>query len=299
MLSVLTSTVAPVFGIVLVGVWLRNRDILDPGALSRIALYALSPALIFSSIARSTVPVSELALVAAGVVSLMICLYVIGMVVGAVLTTTDEGRAAYLLSTVFMNSGNYGLPIILFAFGEDGFAIGVLYFVTQSFLTNTAGAYVASRGTAKPREALSNVLRVPALYAAALALPFPLLGVTPPEWLLRPVALLGQAAIPLLLLILGSQLTLHLRREHFQVSAGALATRLLLSPLLAAGLAWTLGFRTETAAVFVVQSAMPTAVFTIVLSLEFGADTDLLAGIVAYATLLSVMTLSILIPLVS
>ncbi len=295
MLAVLAGTVAPVFAIALIGAWMRSRLVLDPPAISRLALYLLSPALIFSGISQTEASPRELGRVALGVVALVVVLYVLGLGVAAVTRMPASTRAGYLLSTVFMNSGNYGLPLVLFAFGEEGFAIGVMYFVTQSFLTNTVGAYVASRGVSSGRQAISKALRVPALYAALLALPFPLFGLELPETVLRPVELLGRAAIPLLLLLLGAQLRLQVRAAHGAVTATALVTRLVISPLLALGVARVLDFGPLSTAVFVLESGMPTAVLTLVLSMEFDADTELLAGVVAYSTILSVVTLSVLI----
>ena len=298
MLGVLAGTVAPVFAIALSGAWLARRGVLDPSPISRLALYVLGPALIFSSISRTSVPVGELARVAAGVVALMAALYALGLAVARLAGASDGARSGYLLATVFMNSGNFGLPVVLFAFGEEGFAVGALYFVTQSTLANTAGAYVASRGKRSPRDALAGALRVPTPYAALLALPFPLLGAQPPEALVRPLDLLGRAAVPLMLLLLGAQLRLRVRPHHAALAGGAILTRLVMSPLIAAALARALGFGPLTTAVFVVESAMPTAVITLLLSLEFEGDTELLAGVVAYSTLLSVVSLSVLIPLV-
>lgn len=295
MLAVLAGTVAPVFAIALVGWWMKTRAILEPAAISRLALYLLSPCLIFSGIAQTQVPVKELARVAVGVVGLMIALYVLGLLLGTVTRMPPTTRAGYLLSTAFMNSGNYGLPLVLFAFGEDGFAIGVLYFVTQSFLTNTVGAYVASRGVSSAREAAGKALRVPALYAALLALPFPLLDIQLPDAVVRPVELLGRAAIPLLLLLLGAQLRLRVHAAHGALTAAALLTRLIISPLIALGIARLLDFSALTTAVFVLESGMPTAVLTLVLSMEFDADTEFLAGVVAYSTILSVVSLSAII----
>ncbi len=297
MLPVLAGVVVPVFAVALAGAWLKKTLVLDPGPVSRLALYLLIPCLIFSNVSRTRVPVPELARVALGVALVMAVLYLLGLIVARITGASPQARAGYLLSTVFINSGNYGLPLLLFAFGEEGFAIGVLYFVTQSFLTNTAGAYVASRGKASAREALGKALRVPALYAALLALPFPLLGIQPPSVVLRPVELVGRAAIPMMLLLLGAQLRFRVHPSHLSLLAAAIITRLVISPLIAVAIALMLGFSELTRAVFIIESAMPTAVLTVVLSMEFDAETEFLAGVVAYSTLLSLVSLSLLIPL--
>lgn len=59
--------------------------------------------------------------------------------------------SAMILSGVFMNSGNYGVPIILFGFGELGFRYAVIMMVIQSFLMNTIGLYYAISGSGQAR----------------------------------------------------------------------------------------------------------------------------------------------------
>ena len=295
MLGVLTGVVAPVLSVALLGALLRTRGVLDPAPISRLTLYALTPSLVFSSISGSRLSPGQSARLVLAFVLLLAALYAFGRLAVRLTSPPDSTRASYLLSTLFMNSGNFGLPVVTYAYGERAYAVAALYFVAQSVSTNTLGAYVASRGSATPREALGNVLRVPALYAAALALPFALTRTPPPALLARPAELLGRAAIPMLLLVLGAQLRLRLPLGARTLSVAAICTRLALSPLIAAALALACGLERETAAVFVLQSGMPTAVLTVVLATEFEADTEFLTGVVAYSTLASVPTLSALI----
>lgn len=284
---------------VLLGAWLRRREVLDTGPVSRLTLYALTPALIFSGLAGSRLPAGQFARIAAGVIVLMGLLYAIGAVMCRMARVPERTRASYLLGVASMNAGNYGLPIVLFAFGEDGFALAVLFFTAQSLITNTVGVYVASRGRSRPREALRNALGIPVMYAAALALPFPLLGARPPEAVMEVTTLLGRAAIPLLLLVLGAQLAMRPALVCGSLAWSAIATRLLISPALGAAVAWGLGLEGESLAVFIVESGMPTAVLTLVLAVEFEADSEFLAGVIAVSTLLSLVTLPVLLALVT
>lgn len=294
MLTALLGIVAPVFALVALGAWLRRSGVLDPESISRLAFYVLIPALVFSSLADTRVPLADFGRIGLGVVLLAATTYALGAVVCRLAAAPDETRASYLLSTTFMNAGNFGLPVVLFAFGQDGFDVAVLYYVAQSFLANSLGAYVASRGATSARSALQNALRAPTLYAALLALPFLLLGAPPPQAALAPVQLVGRAAIPLMLFLLGAQLRPHATSIPARLLLLAVSTRLLISPAMAAILAGGVGLKGETAAVFTVESGMPTAVITVVLSMRFGANTGLLSGVIAYSTMGSLITVPIL-----
>jgi predicted permease len=73
--------------------------------------------------------------------------------------------------------------------------------------------------------------------------------------------------------------------------------RLLAAPLIALALALALGVSGLTRQVSIVQSAMPTAVFSGVLATEFGNDSDFVTAVILVSTLLSILTLSVLLSL--
>ena len=107
---------------------------------------------------------------------------------------------------MFSNGGNYGLPVVSFAFGPDALTYGTVFFLTGSVLTNTVGAFLAAAGQRSVRSALAGVLRIPALYGIAAAVITLNAGIEPPHALMRPVTMLSEAALPLMILVLGMQL---------------------------------------------------------------------------------------------
>ena len=76
---------------------------------------------------------------------------------------------AFLLVSVFSNCGNLGLPLSLFAFGQEGLDLALVYTMISLLLVNSVGVYVASRGRSGTREALLSVVRAPVVWAALLA----------------------------------------------------------------------------------------------------------------------------------
>ena len=70
---------------------------------------------------------------------------------------------------MFSNSGNYALPVVLFAFGHEALAFASVYFVTSAILIYTVGILVAASGRGSVRRRAAGLFRVPAVYAVAAA----------------------------------------------------------------------------------------------------------------------------------
>jgi predicted permease len=137
---------------------------------------------------------------------------------------------------MFSNGGNYGLPVVSFAFGDEALAYGTVFFLTGSVMTNTVGAFLAAAGRRSIRSAAKSVLKLPAIYAIAAAAITVWTGVQVPAAVLRPVTLLSDAALPLMILVLGMQLERAAVPERPGLVVAAVALSLLAAPLVALGL---------------------------------------------------------------
>src|SRR5438874_13479032 len=94
------------------------------------------------------------------------------------------------------NSGNYALPVVLFAFGRDALAFASVYFVTSAILIYTAGILVAASGHGSLRLAVTRLFKVPAVYAVTAAILVLTTHTAVPDAVMRPIGLLSDAAIP-------------------------------------------------------------------------------------------------------
>ena len=110
------------------------------------------------------------------------------------------------LAAVFMNSGFYGIPVCMLAFGDIGFVYATAYVVASATLQSTLGIFIASAGQRRVSEALLTVVRVPLIWAIVVARLAAHFDAMPPEPFMKMINLLGQSAIPLGLLLLGMQL---------------------------------------------------------------------------------------------
>jgi predicted permease len=202
---------------------------------------------------------------------------------------------AFLLVVMFSNSGNYGLPVALFAFGKEALARATVYFVASSVLTYTFGVFLAASGRRSLGQALRGVLYVPAVYAIAAAGTVLAFHVPLPAAVMRPIGLLSDAALPLMILVLGMQLERAVMPERPIVVATAALVSLLLTPLAAYGLATSLGLQGPAFQAAMIQSSMPAAVVTTILALQYEVAPNFVTSVVFVSTVLSPFTLTALI----
>ncbi len=307
--------VALVWGIGFLG---RRLLHLDPKPLSRAGLYLLTPAVIFVALMDSQITAAESGRIIAAVVLLAVGLFLLSSLLARLLGLAGEERSAFLLSSIFINAVNYGFPTVLLALGSAGLERAAVFAVGHAFLSNTAGAYIAARGRAGgAREALRQVLGIPMFYAVALATILRLVGfsfsgtvsIGGMEIALLPsvyqaIKFLAQAAIPVFMLVLGMQLGEQMSGTRQpstprSILAMSLAgvSRLVISPLLAWGLTVLLGLQGLAARTTILEAAMPGAVITVILAIEFNAKPRFVTTVVVWTTLASMVTLTLLLSL--
>ncbi len=295
-LSIFSNNVLPSFIVIGVGYLLERRIKVDKRTLSRLAIYVLTPCLVFSSIINSEVDPSQFGRMTAYVITFTLIMIALGYLAGRLLGWSPQEIKALMLSIAFTNSGNMGLSIILFTFGEDGFALGATYFVATNLTANTLAAFIAAHGRGSLGRTLLQVLKLPGIYAFALALLLRPLGELP-AIVMRPVSLIAQAQIPVMLMMLGVQLAqTRLGSRLKDVSVGVIL-RLIGGAAVAFVLAPFMGLTGLARQVAIAQSSTPAAVSSALMAIEFGADADYVASVIFFSTLLSSVTMSLLLAL--
>ena len=290
--SIFVSDLLPVFAIAAVGFVLARYLAVDARPVARMTFHALVPAMVFNVLVTSTVTGGAFAQMTAFYALVALSAGVMGWAATRALRLDRAAASAFLLVVVCSNSGNYGLPVTLLAFGREALAFASVYFVASSIFSYTGGVLLAASGQRSVGDALRGVLRVPAVYgavAAGLALAF---DVMPPDAVMRPLRLLSDAALPLMILVLGMQIERATWPERPGVVAAAVAISLVATPLAAFGLAHLVGLSGPALQAGVLQSSMPTAVITTMLALEFGGAINFVTSAVCAATLLSPFTLT-------
>jgi predicted permease len=198
----------------------------------------------------------------------------------------------YLAPLIFGKTGNIGLPLALFAFGDEGLGFAVVVFAIMAVWSFTYGVWIVAGGGS-----LLKVVREPLVAATLAGLLFLWQDWQTPAFLTNTLRLVGQLAIPLMLITLGVAVA--------RLTPGGMGRAVWLSALKAAvcvAIAWGAGtwFELDPVpfAVLVLQVATPVAVTSYLLAEKYGADSDSVAGLVVASTLLSVGYIPVLLAFV-
>ena len=302
-LSVFTTAILPIVAVGGVGYLLGSLRDVETGPLNTVVVYVLAPALVFHSLATTTLAGSTLVRITVAVVVFHLAAILVAEVAGRAVGASPTALAALILVTAFPNTGNYGIPVSNFAFGETGRATAVVALSVQAVLIYTLGVYVAGRGSAGGVAAgLRRVFSVPLVYAVVAALLARWLDVLPPAdaSAMSTLQLVGDSAIPVMLLVVGIQLARTDVGSTLSAVGGAVALKMVVAPVLGVGVALAVGFSDPVVArTFVLETAMPSAVTPIILVGEFAEGEvagvpvgEFVSTAIFATTLVSVVTLT-------
>lgn len=279
------QVVAPVFVLAGFGFgWVRLGFDYPVAFVTRLAMTLAVPALVFTALMKAQIEPAAMAdiALAAGAAYLALIALVCGLgwAIGL-------DRRTFWGPLIFGNTGNVGLPLALFAFGEVGLAYGVVVFAFTSIGQFSLGIWLVSRGGA-----MVQVWREPMVLATALGAVFWSQGWHTPQWLTNALELTGQMAIPLMLLTLGVAVA--------RLTPSGIGKAVLLS-LAKIGLGASVAIAAAALfdlphiplAVLVLQMITPVAVTSYLLAEKYEADAAQVAGLVVVSTLICVVSFPI------
>lgn len=296
---IFVEVVLPIFIIFAAGYILQKKFKMDDKPLSQTVFYLLLPALVFRILYQTDIQ-GDLKNIVIFQILLTISMVIIIKIIARLKKMSSQMESAMLLSGVFMNSGNYGAPFNYFAFGQAGFQLAITFWVFQSVLMNSLGVYFANSHNGGVRKSIEAVLKMPAVYAAALGVGIQLLGWQVPGFIFKPIDLLSNATLPLIMILLGMQLAkVKLTRRWSPLSLG-IVLRLIISPIVAWAIVhYLLPVEGLLAKVLILEAAMPAAVIATLLAVQYDSEPEVVSGIALMTTALSMITLTVLLYLVN
>lgn len=266
---------------------------LDLGTLTKLSIYFLIPALILNALAKTKLSFAD-----AGLLSLAYIIYI--LVLGAIAYFSTKGQTktvagAIIVSTIFGNTGNMGLPISQFAYGEAGLERAVVLLVVSLIIMFVVGPTALSGKADSLRKRFIDAIKLPPIWASLIGISINFFNIPIPQSIDRSINLLGSGAIPILLISLGIQMK---RTWTWKIDSSALATtglRLLIGPVVAYLVAKLLGLATLDIKILVLSATMPAAVTMFIVALEVKGAYETVAKSVVATTIASIFALSAII----
>jgi predicted permease len=285
LLVTVLQIVAPVFLLALIGfVWVKRGHEYRVAFVTQLAMSFSVPCLIFVALMKADIDRNVLTVTLMATCVAYLAVTLVFVVIVKVLRL--EVRT-YLAPLIFGNTGNLGLPLALFAFGDIGLSYAIVIFAVMAVYSFSFGVWLVSGGGS-----LAKVVKEPLVGATLLGALFLYNGWQTPVWLTNTLELAGQMAIPMMLITLGVALA-RLKAESFGRAFGLTMIKV----VICTGLAWGTGLYFElepvALAVLVMQIGTPVAVTSYLLAEKYGANAADVAGLVVVSTLLSVITIPI------
>ena len=272
--------VTPVFVLAAIGfTWVKLGFEYKIEFVTRLAMTLSLPCLIFSALVTTEIPPSDLSIVTLAAIAAHV---VIALIFWALVKVTRLDVQTYLAPLIFGNTGNLGLPLALFAFGDEGLGYAVVIFAVSIVFSFTFGIWLVSGGGS-----LRKVVQEPLVGATLLGAVFMWFDWSTPDIITNTLTLIGQMAIPLMLVTLGVAVA-SLRPQN--ISRSVILS--VLKAALCVAVGWSVGFYFDLSpvplAVLVVQISTPVAVTSYLLAQKYEADSSTVAGLVVVSTLLAV-----------
>lgn len=214
------------------------------------------------------------------------CAFVLPLLLG----TSREQLGAFRFTLSFTNVGFIGYPVVAALFGSDCVFYAAVMALPFNLLIYTMGPIMLSGGRGEFH--WKNLLS-PCMIASIATLVIALGHLEFPGMVVESLDFIGDMSIPLALMLLGSILAgLPLRKMLGTPRIWALsALRLLVMPALLFAALRLLGVEPLVRNIAVIQMAMPVATNGILLSMQYGADTDCMAQATFLTTVASILTI--------
>lgn len=293
----------PIFSIFIVGFIAQKVLKFDVANLSKMSLYVLSPFLAFKTFYTHTLT-SDYFIYIAYIFGLCFSLVFIVSMWSIAMRYSVKERCALILSSCFMNNGNYGTPVLQVFFGSLGFDLGVIMMVLQQFVMSTVGIYYAAKGSAhsdivSQKDVIKKVIRMPVAYGAFAGIIFQLCHIPLSKSIMTSIGMIGDSSIVIIMIILGMQLAkIKITQLDYPKLSFALTARMVISPIVAFAMVYFMPLSPMYKQILIVLAAMPSAANTTLMSVQFDTHPELVSSATLVSTLLSLITLPIVLSII-
>ena len=264
----------------LIGRWLKP----DFRPINRINMDAFVPALVFSSLSTMPLSSSELPLIYASLISVLIP----GLLMIPICKLGGWNFKAWAPLHMFRNSGNLAIPLFTYAFGQQALSSAVLLFVVSACLHISIGLAVLSKGGS-----FKQIFTAPVFIAATVAMCLNLSGTHVWEPLYEATKLLGQAAVPVMLLSLGAQMT-NMKMAGCKVGLISTAQSLFTGAIAFSCIYYFIPLPPMQLKMMVLFTMLPPAVMNYLFAERYKIEATNVASMVLFGNFLSIFTLPLL-----
>ncbi|ODC04987.1 transporter [Terasakiispira papahanaumokuakeensis] len=290
MLAELFAVMAPVMAGAGLGYgWIKTGQAYPVDFVTRLVFNIGTPALILSSLSRAELSPADFGSTMLGTLLVLALMTGVTFMLCPVLKKDWKVLLSPMLAP---NTGNMGLAVCLYAFGQAGFALAITIMVTLTLVQFSLGTWLSSHSGHPWRE----LFRAPALNAVLVSLLLMLFDISMPRWLGNALELISGFTVPLMLITLGVSLA-SIRAKNLSEGLVFCLVRIPLAALAAWGIGVLIGLPPMAQKVLILQMSMPVAVFNYLFAQRARREPEYVATLVFCSTMASFIYLPFLLAL--
>ncbi len=290
---ILLNISLPIIILIGLGFGLQKIFNLDVRTLVKLNIYLTVPAMVFVKLYTSDLSSAMVLQILPFYIILIVALFLISQLLSVFLSYDRRERKAMGNIFILNNTGNYGIPLIDLTFSGDPIAVSsnIIIIIMQNIISSTFCVYQASAGKSSTKQALLNVIKIPSIYAIALAVLFKSFNVTVPSTIAIPLDYITNMFVAFALVTLGAKLAEVKAFRNIKKVVLITAVKMLLAPVLAFGIVKLLGIEGVLAQALIIGISTPVAVNAAIIAKEFDNKPDFTAQIVFATTIFCTFTL--------
>jgi malate permease and related proteins len=292
-INIVLNIILPIFLVIGIGFVMDRKFKLDIRTLSRLNFYVFVPIFIFIKILGSNIQLSQVARICSFALLHAAVLCAVFVPVFS-LKPFRGNKSILLMGTLFYNAGNYGIPLMMLAFGSQAVGVISVIIMCQNLLCFTFGIFMIKSGRSGFREVLKGFLDIPVIYAIGAGFAMRALHLALISQLKVPLTQISDGLIGLALLTLGVQLARNAAGMDIKAVSWGVFSRLAVSPLAAVLLVPFFAFDRTTASVLILASGLPVAVSVYILANEYENGENLTSQLIFWSTVISAATIPLL-----
>lgn len=212
---------------------------------------------------------------------------------GKLLKVPEAQQPVFSFSMMFSNTAFLGIPICGILFGSEGAFYAVMYNFGLTLIIYSFGIWSLTGGD---RKSFLNVFKNSLIWSMLVGILFVVLKIEMPIWISQPLSTIGDATLPIALLVAGAQIgNVRLEKNEYtpQVIFVTLS-RLIIMPGILLLVFYGLHWSNMEHQVMILQTAMPVGIASTILANRYHADGQFTAIVTLWSTLLALITLPLI-----
>jgi predicted permease len=282
--DVIVTITIPLLAVIALGYLGCRMFPIDPRALGQLLINVVAPGAFVYFLLSNPAPISSVGFAGAFATGRFLVLYLVGWALIAVFSRDRVLRRAFGLAVAFPNSGNFGIPLVQLAFGEDWLLHQSVITMIHSIMIVVAVPLVLPLGKLGVLESLRSAFKTPLLPSVLAGLVIKALGIEMPQVVMAPLKLLAAGLTPLALLTLGAQIAHVPRVFNIRPVIGIVALRVFAAPFLSALALMLFSVDEATRNYLIVNSCVPVGILLAVLLAEHAEVSRMITLSVAAST---------------